>query len=48
MIEELNRYFYKENTDGQRTHEKMMTIIREIQIKTRMNEISPHTCQNYY
>ena len=33
-------------TDGQQTHEKMLTIAYQGNANQNHNEISPHTCQN--
>ena len=48
MAEDKNRYFSREDTDGQEAHEKMFNITNYYKRKTNQNysDISPHTCQN--
>ena len=45
--EDINRYFSKEHSDGQKTHEKMFNVTHH-QGNTEQNhdEIPPHTGQN--
>jgi len=44
--EDMNRYFSKDDTDGQQTHEKMLNFPQHQNANQSHNEISPHTCQN--